>query len=327
MNISSAKDLKIVFLGTPDFATHILRRLVETEHNIVATVTMPDKPAGRGHKLQPSSVKMYAMEQGIRVLQPERLKDEVFLSELRSLQADLFIVVAFRMLPEEIWAMPPRGTFNLHASLLPKYRGAAPIQHAILNGESVTGATTFFLDKEIDTGRVLMRQEVPLAPNETAGTLHDKLMEIGAELVVKTVDLIATNKEVHSTPQMEMCENIAQLPTAPKIFKEDRLLSFSSSIAIEIDRRIRAMSPYPTAIARWEMSDGAFVEVKVFDAELINATQCLPAGKIQASKEGILIGTKEGDILLKTIQLPSKRPIPAKDLVNGFDLATIVKVH
>ena len=171
MNTTTAKDFRIVFLGTPDFATHILRRIVDEGYNVVATVTMPDKPAGRGHKLQPSSVKAYAIEQGLPVLQPERLKDETFLSELRALDADLFIVVAFRMLPKEVWGMPRRGTFNLHASLLPKYRGAAPIQHAILNGETVTGVTTFFLDEKIDTGQVLMRREVELDPQETGGSL------------------------------------------------------------------------------------------------------------------------------------------------------------
>lgn len=326
MNTTIAKDLKIVFLGTPDFATHILRRIVDEGYNVVAAVTMPDKPAGRGHKLQPSSVKAYAVEQGLPVLQPERLKDEAFLSELRALGADLFIVVAFRMLPKEVWGMPHRGTFNLHASLLPKYRGAAPIQHAILNGETVTGVTTFFLDEQIDTGQVLMRREVGLTSQETGGSLHDKLMTTGADLVVETIELIRNNEVVPSTPQPEMYEDEASLPQAPKIFKEDRLLHFSSHTAVEVDRRIRAMSPYPSAIATWHMVDGTDIEVKVFDAELLPHDTSLSAGQMKATKEGLLVGTTKGAILLKTIQMPSKRPIQARDLANGFDFSSVAKV-
>ena len=326
MNTTTAKDFRIVFLGTPDFATHILRRIVDEGYNVVATVTMPDKPAGRGHKLQPSSVKAYAIEQGLPVLQPERLKDETFLSELRALDADLFIVVAFRMLPKEVWGMPRRGTFNLHASLLPKYRGAAPIQHSILNGETVTGVTTFFLDEKIDTGQVLMRREVELDPQETGGSLHDKLMTTGADLVVETIELIRANEVVPSIPQPEMCEDEASLPQAPKIFKEDRLLHFSSCTAAEIDRRIRAMSPYPSAIATWVMTDGTELEVKVFESELIPHETSLSAGRMKATKEGLLVGTTQGEVLLKTIQMPSKRPIRACDLANGFDLSSVAKV-
>lgn len=326
MNTTIAKDFKIVFLGTPDFATHILRRIVDEGYNVVSAVTMPDKPAGRGHKLKPSSVKAYAVEQGIPVLQPERLKDEAFLSELRALDADLFIVVAFRMLPKEVWGMPRRGTFNLHASLLPKYRGAAPIQHAILNGETVTGVTTFFLDEQIDTGQVLMRREVGLTPQETGGSLHDKLMTTGADLVAETVELIRNNEVVPSISQLEMCEDEASLPQAPKIFKEDRLLHFSSCTAVEIDRRIRAMSPYPSAIATWHMADGTDLEVKVFEAEQLPHETSLSTGQIKATKEGLLVGTTQGAILLKTIQMPSKRPIQARDLANGFDLSSVAKV-
>lgn len=326
MNTPTSKDFKIVFLGTPDFATHILRRIVEEGYNVVAAVTMPDKPAGRGHKLQPSSVKAYAIEQGIPVLQPERLKDETFLSVLKALEADLFIVVAFRMLPKEVWGMPPRGTFNLHASLLPKYRGAAPIQHAILNGEAVTGVTTFFLDEQIDTGQILLRKEVQLSPQETGGTLHDKLMRTGADLVVETIDLILNNDVVPSIPQLEIGEDQTSLPQAPKIFKEDRLLHFSTRTAIEIERRVRAMSPYPATITTWHMKDDTNIEVKVFEAELPEAEAILSPGQMNPTKEGLLVGTIQGTVLLKTIQMPSKRPMSAKDLANGFDLSSVVKV-
>lgn len=323
MMTQKPSDLKIVFLGTPDFATHILSRIVDAGYQVMAVVTMPDKPAGRGHKLQPSSVKVYASEQGIPVLQPEKLRDEAFLATLRGLEADLFVVVAFRMLPREVWSMPPRGTFNLHASLLPKYRGAAPIQHAILDGEKTTGVTTFFLDEEIDMGQVLCRREVDITPDETGGTLHDKLMHVGGDLVVETLEMIQSQESVTTTPQSMMCEDETSLRLAPKIFKADRMLAFGKSTAVEVDRRIRAMSPYPAAIMTWQMVDGSEMEVKVFGAELRLDETSVPAGALKATKEGLLVGTSHGALLLNLIQLPSKRPMSSKDLLNGLDLSSV----
>ena len=215
------KDLRIVYLGTPEFAVESLRALVEGGYNVVAVVTMPDKPAGRGHQMQYSDVKKYALEVGLPVLQPEKLKDEAFIEELRSYQADLQIVVAFRMLPEVVWAMPRLGTFNLHASLLPQYRGAAPINWAVMNGDKETGATTFMLKHEIDTGNMILQERIPIGKDENVGSVHDRLMALGTRMVTRTVDLIidCENKgiPVPTTPQPEL----AELRPAPKIFKED----------------------------------------------------------------------------------------------------------
>src|SRR5690554_6084597 len=224
MNSSDIKmkkeTLRIVFMGTPAFAVESLKALVENSYNVVGVVTMPDKPVGRGYRLQPSAVKQYALQQGLTVLQPEKLKDELFLTQLRQLQADIQIVVAFRMLPEVVWNMPPEGTFNLHSSLLPQYRGAAPINWAIINGEKETGVTTFFLSHEIDTGKIIYREKTAITTDDTAGSLHDRLMKMGAELVVKTVDAIMEGT-VRPTPQQELVSDEALLKPAPKIFSDD----------------------------------------------------------------------------------------------------------
>ena len=212
------KALRIIFMGTPEFAVESLKALVEKGYNVVGVVTMPDKPSGRGYRLQPSAVKQYALQQGLTVLQPEKLKDEAFLTQLRQLQADLQIVVAFRMLPEVVWNMPPRGTFNLHSSLLPQYRGAAPINWAIINGERETGVTTFFLSHEIDTGKIIYREKTSITETDDAGTMHDKLMVMGAALVLKTVDAVLSDT-VTAVAQDELIENVAELKSAPKIFK------------------------------------------------------------------------------------------------------------
>ncbi len=317
---------KIVFLGTPDFATYILKTIVEHGHDVATVVTMPDKPAGRGHKLQPSSVKSYAIEQGLPVLQPEKLKDPTFLDTLKAIEADLFIVVAFRMLPKEVWAMPPKGTFNLHASLLPKYRGAAPIQHAILNGEMVTGVTTFLLDEEIDTGNILMYDEVEICDTDDAGTLHDKLMISGGELVLRTIDLIASHDIVPTVTQAEKIEAGRELPFAPKIFKEDRILHFSTSTAQEILLRVRAMSPYPTAISQWQMQDGSMIEVKVFETKPYTGSQDIPPGIVRKYENRLLVGTQDGIVELQSIQLPSKRRVQVSDFINGFEVEEISRI-
>lgn len=239
------KDLRIVYMGTPDFAVEPLRKLVEGGYNIVGCITMPDKPAGRGHKIQFSPVKEYALGQNIPLLQPEKLKDESFQAELKAWNADLQIVVAFRMLPESVWNMPRLGTFNLHASLLPQYRGAAPINWAVINGEKETGITTFFLTHDIDTGNIIMQEKVTIEESDNVGIVHDKLMYLGADLVVKTVDQIIAG-EIKTTQQSELYGNESELKPAPKIFKETCKIDFSQE-AKTIYNFVRGLSPYPAA--------------------------------------------------------------------------------
>jgi len=268
--------LRIIFMGTPGFAVESLKALVENGYNVVGVVTMPDKPGGRGYKLQPSAVKQYALQQGLKVLQPEKLKDESFLHELQQLQADVQVVVAFRMLPEVVWAMPPKGTFNLHASLLPQYRGAAPINWALINGEKETGVTTFFLSHEIDTGQIIFREKTPISDDDNAETLHDRLMVMGAQLVLQTIDAIADNN-VQPIPQQELLVNESTLKTAPKIFKETCRIDWSKT-AVEVYNFIRGLSPYPTA---WtEMSSDNEAEplrFKLYAGEIIVGENNIPS--------------------------------------------------
>ena len=240
------QSIRIIYLGTPDFAAESLRALVEGGYNVVAVVTMPDKPAGRGHQLQFSAVKQYAMSIGLPVLQPQRLKDEHFLAELRSYRADLQIVVAFRMLPDIVWSMPRLGTFNLHASLLPQYRGAAPINWAVMNGDRETGVSTFMLQHEIDTGNIILQERIPIAPDENVGSVHDRLMMLGGSLITRTVDLIADyDMQGIPLPTIPQEESPALL-TAPKIFKETCAIDFSQT-AERIYNHVRGLSPYPAA--------------------------------------------------------------------------------
>jgi len=271
------KDLRIVYLGTPEFAVASLKALVEGGYNVVAVVTMPDKPAGRGHQLQFSDVKKYALEVGLPVLQPEKLKDEAFVEELRSYKADLQIVVAFRMLPEIVWAMPRLGTFNIHGSLLPQYRGAAPINWAVINGEKETGLTTFMLKHEIDTGNMILQERIPIGEDENVGSVHDRLMELSKSMVLRTVDLIidCENKgiEVPTTPQPE----IAELRPAPKIFKEDCEIKFNEKTAQEVHNFVRGLSPYPAAWANLTINGQAFENVKIYKVEAY--PRPLPEGK------------------------------------------------
>lgn len=316
--------IKIVYFGTPDFAAHILREMIAHDYDIRGVVTMPDKPAGRGHHLKPSAVKEVATDllPDVPILQPESLRDSVFLRDLRALDAELFVVVAFRMLPPEVWQMPKCGTFNLHASLLPLYRGAAPIQYAILNGDTETGVTTFFLDEKIDTGQIILRKTVSISPDETGGSLHDKLMVIGAGAVRETIDRIAEHprgvSEI-STPQSAYLPRYdeADLPTAPKIFKEDRILHFSSDNAIALERRQRAMSPYPTALLVHE--DGT--EYKVFSARIAPDTEHLSPGEYRViDGHRLLIGTKKGAIEILELQAPSKKRTFTQDYLRGNTL-------
>jgi methionyl-tRNA formyltransferase len=313
------KDLRIIFMGTPEFAVASLKALVENGYNVVGVITMPDKPAGRGYKLQPSAVKTYALEQGLTILQPEKLKDETFLKELKQLNADVQVVVAFRMLPETVWNMPPRGTFNLHSSLLPQYRGAAPINWAIINGEKETGVTTFFLTHEIDTGKIIFQEKTAISEDDNAGSLHDRLMLMGADLVQKTVDAIIDGT-VQSVSQNKLYENEADLKPAPKIFKETCRIDWNKSTR-EISNFIRGLSPYPAA---WtELPDGDNTHTfKLFSCKAIEKdTQKLPAGTIKTDHKTFLhIAVKNGFADVTDIQMSGKKRMKISDFLNGYKL-------
>lgn len=299
-------------MGTPDFAVESLRALVEGGYNVVAVVTMPDKPAGRGHQLQYSAVKQYALSAGLPILQPERLKDENFLAELKSYNADLQIVVAFRMLPEVVWNMPRLGTFNLHASLLPQYRGAAPINWAVMNGDTETGATTFMLQHEIDTGNIILQERIPIADDENVGSVHDRLMVMGAQLVTRTVDTIieAENRgvELPTIPQ----DNALELRPAPKIFKDTCAINFAQT-AEQICNHVRGLSPYPAAWISEMPANHPLAEAlrgaKVYKAAITKHAE---------QKGHIIVPCADGYIDLLELQLPGKKRMDAAALLNGI---------
>ena len=313
------KEIRIVFMGTPEFAEHILRRLVEEHYNIIGVVTMPDKPMGRhGSVLQSSPVKKYAVEQGIPVLQPEKLKDPLFIEQLRSLKADLQIVVAFRMLPEIVWSMPRLGTFNLHASLLPQYRGAAPINWAIINGDKETGVTTFFLKHVIDTGDVIRQERIPILPTDNVGTLHDKLMELGADVTVKTLDdIIAGN--VNPIPQSDIPAD-ALLP-APKIFKETCRVDWNQPTARVYDF-IRGLSPYPAAWTVLHSADGTAQDFKIFAAEPVTDAPVQTPGTITCDgRKTLCVATSDGALRLLEVQIAGKKRMDICAFLCGTDLS------
>lgn len=310
------KDLKIVYMGTPDFAVAPLKALIEEGFNVVGVVTMPDKPAGRGYKLQYSPVKEYAIENNLKLLQPEKLKDEGFVEELRSLKADLQIVVAFRMLPEVVWAMPPLGTFNLHASLLPQYRGAAPLNWVIINGEKETGITTFFLTHEIDTGKIIQQEKIAIEPSDNVGTIHDKLMVRGSKLVIETVNAILSGS-IKPMPQEELYKTESELKPAPKIFKETCHINFNNE-SEKIHNLVRGLSPYPAAWAEMETGKGKFV-VKIFETDFVITNHNYKAGKIICNdKKQFDIATKDGFIKVKSIQIQGKRRMSIEEFLRGF---------
>ena len=306
------QSLRIIYMGTPDFAVESLRALVEGGYNVVAVVTMPDKPAGRGHQLQYSAVKQYALSVGLPLLQPERLKDESFLQELRSYNADLQIVVAFRMLPEVVWNMPRLGTFNLHASLLPQYRGAAPINWAVMNGDTETGATTFMLQHEIDTGNIILQERISIADDENVGSVHDRLMIMGANLVTRTVDTIidAENQGV-ALPTIPQNNDI-ELRQAPKIFKDTCAIDFSRP-AQQVYNHIRGLSPYPAA---WINQMPATHPL----AELLKGAKVYKAAVTQLSEQKghIIVPCADGYIDILELQLPGKKRMDASALLNGL---------
>lgn len=311
------KDLRIVFMGTPDFAVASLRILVENNYNVVGVITMPDKPSGRGHKIQYSTVKQYALEKNLPILQPEKLKNESFIDELKALNADLQIVVAFRMLPEVIWNMPRLGTFNLHASLLPQYRGAAPINWAIINGEKETGATTFFLTHEIDTGKIIAQERIPIGESDNVGKIHDELMNMGAKLVQKTVDLLLEDK-VDAIPQEQFFKNEAELKSAPKIFKETCRIDWNQSVE-QIYNHIRGLSPYPVAWTELHTADNETIPVKIYAANKVAAEAQSPIGTISTdNKTHLWIACAEGAIEVKEIQLPGKKVMKVDELLRGY---------
>ncbi|MBL4594547.1 MAG: methionyl-tRNA formyltransferase [Flavobacteriales bacterium] len=307
-------DLRIVFMGTPDFAVESLKLLVTNGYNIVGVITVPDKPAGRGQKIMQSAVKKYAVENSLTILQPTNLKSEEFTAELNAVNANLQIVVAFRMLPESVWNMPTLGTFNLHASLLPQYRGAAPINWAIINGEKETGVSTFFLQHKIDTGHIIAQEKVTIGGNETAGELHDKLMGIGSQLVLKTVQNIE-NENVNPQPQNESQE----LKEAFKIFKPFCKIDWSEPIN-KIHNHVRGLSPYPTAWTEFKnKTTGESVSCKVFRTEKILEQHDLTVGEIITSKTELKIAVTGGYLNIIELQLAGKKRMEMAALLNGFD--------
>lgn len=305
--------MRIVFMGTPEFAVASLDALVNAGFDIVGVITAPDKPSGRGLKLSESAVKQYAVANGLKVLQPEKLRNPEFLDELQALKADLQVVVAFRMLPEVVWNMPPKGTINLHASLLPDYRGAAPINWAVINGEAVSGVSTFLLKQEIDTGDVLFTESVTIAEDDTAGDLHDKLMNIGAGLLVKTVKAIESGDYVEK-PQNEMATDAAP-KHAPKIFKEDCLIDFNNPVEV-VYNRIRGLSPYPTAYTTF--NDKIF---KIFKAEKQDSQPGIqPGGFLTDQKTYLKFACLDGFISVTDVQMEGKKRMGIEEFLRGMKL-------
>ena len=314
------KDLRIVYMGTPEFAVESLKRLVEGGYQVVGVITMPDKPMGRhGSVLQPSPVKQYAVSQGLKVLQPEKLKDENFLAELRDLKADLQIVVAFRMLPEVVWNMPRLGTFNLHASLLPQYRGAAPINWAVINGETETGITTFFLKHEIDTGEIIDQVRVPIADTDNVEIVYDKLMHLGGDLVVKTVDAILEGN-VKTIPQEQLAA-ATELHPAPKIFKETCRIDWQAGVKKVYDF-VRGLSPYPAAWTELHQEGQETVVLKVYEAEKLPQMHNLPVGTVQTDgKTYLRVAVSDGFVGIRSLQLPGKKRLRVDELLRGYHLS------
>ncbi len=309
------KSLRIIYMGTPEFAVEPLRALVDGGYNVVAVITMPDKPAGRGMKMQSSPVKVFALSCNIPVLQPEKLKDELFIEELRSYKADLQVVVAFRMLPEVIWSMPPKGTFNLHASLLPQYRGAAPIHWAVINGEKETGVTTFFLKHEIDTGDIIYQEKLQIGPDENTGSVHDRMMLLGSELVVKTVDSVIENR-VSPLPQDDFFSG-AVLKPAPKLTKDNTRINWTSD-GESIVNFIRGLNPYPTSWTELTYPDGSSSTMKILKASFRKESHNFISGRILIEgKNNFFIVVKNGFIKVERLQVAGGKALNAEDFLRG----------
>lgn len=304
--------MRIVFMGTPEFAAICLKELIDSKHEVVGVVSVADKPAGRGRKLRQSAVAQLANEENLFLMQPTRLRDEAFIDQLKSLNADIFVVVAFRMLPKEVWQIPPKGTFNLHASLLPQYRGAAPINWAIINGETESGVTTFLIDEQIDTGNILLKEKVLILPNENAGDLHDKLVEVGKKLIIQTIDGLE-NKSIQAKPQ----EELVDLKPAPKIFKEDCQIDWNDSIE-NIHNKIRGLSPYPAAWTQLKKDEEIKVH-KIYKGHYDKKQN--PADKIHRisfENNQMIVHLKDGDFYIEEIQSEGKRRMSIHDFINGL---------
>lgn len=312
------EDLRIVYMGTPDFAVAPLRRLTEEGFNVVGVITVADKPAGRGRSLKQSPVKIFAEEKGITVLQPINLKDPAFIEELTALKADLQIVVAFRMLPEVVWNMPALGTINLHASLLPNYRGAAPINWAIINGEKTTGVSTFFLKHAIDTGDILLQKKVAIDIKDDAGALHDKLMNSGSELVIETVNKLL-KEDLTGIDQNKLLMSGEVLREAPKLYKDDCRIDFNRSTK-EVYNFIRGLSPYPAAFTKIELANGDNKLIKIFKTEMINKSGT--AGTFNSDSEGLWVYTKDGALKILSLQLEGKKKMATQDFLRGTKIKT-----
>lgn len=312
--------LRIIFMGTPEFAVGILDTIIKNDYDVVGVITAADKPAGRGQKIKYSAVKEYALANNLTLLQPTNLKDESFLAELKALNANLQIVVAFRMLPKVVWEMPSLGTFNLHASLLPNYRGAAPINWAIINGETKTGVTTFFIDDKIDTGAMILNSEINIEPEETAGQLHDRLMHLGSTTVIDTLKVIETGN-VTTTIQ----EDNDDIKTAYKLNKENCKIDWTKSGA-EINNLIRGLSPYP---ASWCFlkDQNEELNIKIYEAKLISESHSYEIGKLISGKKEIKIAIKDGFIQLLSLQFPGKKRMLASELLNGVTFSEAAKVY
>lgn len=311
------KNLRIVFMGTPDFAVASLKALVDGGYKVVGVITAPDKPAGRGNKFTESAVKKYAVENNLKILQPEKLKNPDFIEELQNLKADLQVVVAFRMLPEVVWNMPPLGTFNLHGSLLPQYRGAAPLNWAVINGETKTGVTTFLLDHEIDTGKIIFKKETPIGENETVGEVHDRLMEIGAKLVVETVEAIAEGN-IQPISQTDLIDENA-IKHAPKIFKEDCKIDWNKD-SESIRNLIRGLSPYPTAWSNLiNKKTGTEIQAKIFFAKKTGSKKVDLPGTINSDGKTFLrIACGNGWLEITDLQLAGKKRMKTDEFLRGF---------
>ena len=311
------KELRIVYMGTPEFAVFPLKELVDNEYNIATVVTAPDKPAGRGQKISQSAVKEFAKGKGLDVLQPHSLKDIDFISQIKSIDPHLIIVVAFRMLPQEIWNIPKLGTFNLHASLLPQYRGAAPINWAVINGEAKTGLTTFLIDHKIDTGSILLQQEAIIHPDETAGELHDRLMELGSKLVLKTVNQLAA-ESIKPIPQNTLIHKEHELKLAPKLFKENMRINWAQD-SQSIHNHIRGLSPYPVAWTELHTPSRPVIPVKVFRSRTAQTNGNVAIGAIATDTKGqLFVGCKSGLLEILELQLAGKKRVTAKEFLAGF---------
>lgn len=305
--------LRIIFMGTPEFAVGILDSILTNNYNVVAVITAPDRPAGRGQKIKFSAVKEFALQKELPILQPTNLKDEAFLSELKSYNANLQIVVAFRMLPEVVWKMPSIGTFNLHASLLPQYRGAAPINWALINGDEKTGVTTFFIDNKIDTGAIILSKTLDIEPNENAGALHDRLMILGSEAVVETLDLIS-DSNVNLTIQTQN----EDLKTAYKLNKENTRIDWNQP-AVTVKNLIRGLSPYPVAWTKFNEGDKEN-NVKIYEATISDDSSEGKVGEIKTNKKSMLIKTADSWLEISSLQFPGKKRMDVESFLNGQKL-------